>query len=175
MRIISFFTFVSLFIVSFAWGQETAYNQKCTGIVRGEAAEFIFPLPNKQTWKWNMKETVDNYQEYTWEISLAGAESSCKYNFGIYLFKFPNSKEVTGNISELLSDAQTSVWDESLSVRQALIVQSTVQDQKLILKVSDKKTFSELFSQKPTIAHCRVSTPYEDINFVGETQLEFRK
>ncbi len=175
MKIIGLITFFVLTISNLTWAQSANNDNKCTAIVRGETAEFLFPLPNRQTWTWNRKETEDNNQEYSWDISLTETDPKGTYNFGVYLFKYPNSQEVTGSVDKLISYAQTSVWDQSLSLRKDLIVQSTVQDQKLILKVSDKKTFSELFSQKPTIAHCRVRTPYEDLNFVGESQIEFKK
>jgi ligand-binding SRPBCC domain-containing protein len=175
MKMIGLFALISLFITSVAWGEAVTYDKKCTAVVRGQAAQFIFPLPNRQTWTWNMKETTDNYQEYSWDISLAGPESSSTYNFGLYLFKFANSKEVTGSIDQLIADAQTSVWDQSSSVRKDLIVESTIENQKLVITVSDKKTFSELFSQNPTIAYCRVNTPYQDINFVSRTRIEFKK
>ncbi len=175
MRIFGLFIFIPLFVSSFARGQKTAYHRQCTAIVQGQTAEFIFPLPIKQTWTWNMKETKDNSQEYTWEIALTGPDSKSTYNFGIYLFKYPKSQEVTGGIQKLISAAQTSVLDKQLKFREDLIVQSTVQGQKLILKVSDKKTFSELFSQKPTIAHCRVITPYKDINYASQTEIYFNK
>lgn len=175
MRIIGRLTFVLLFLSGFAWGQQATYDKKCTAIVQGQTAQFIFPLPKRQAWTWNMKKTADNYQEYTWEIALEGSTATRKYNFGVYLFKFPNSQEITGSVNQLMSDAQTSVWDQSSSLRDDLIIQSNIDDQKLVLKISDKKTFSELFSEKPTIAHCRVSTPYKDIDFVSETQIEFNK
>ena len=175
MKIIGLLTLFVITLTSLVWAQPADYERKCTAIVRGQTSEFSFPLPKRQTWNWNMKETNDNSQEYTWEISLSGTDSKSMYNFGVYLFKYPNSQEVTGSVDKLISAGQTSVWDQSSSLREDLTVQSIVKDQKLILKVSDKKTFSELFSQKPTIAHCLVRTPYEDLNFVGESQIEFKK
>ncbi len=157
-----------------AWAQSADNDTKCTAIVRGDTAEFSFQLPNRETWTWNRSETEDNYQEYTWEISLTGKEDKSTYNFGVYLFKYPQSKEVKGSIDKLIYKAQTSVWDQSLSTRDDLNIESYVQSGKLILKVSNKKTFSELFSQRPTIAHCRANTPYADANYVSQTQIEFK-
>jgi hypothetical protein len=176
MRIIGLFIFLSLVASGFAGGQETAdYEKKCISSVQGQTAQFSFSLPKRQIWTWNMKETEDNNLEYTWEISLTGVDSKSTYNFGVYLFKYPHSQEVNGSIDKLISAGQTSVWDQSLSIRGDMIIRSTVQNHTLILSISDKKTFSELFSQKPTIAHCRVRTPYPDINYLGDTQIEFRK
>jgi len=176
MRIIGLFMVLSFFVSGFAWGQETAdYDKKCTAVVQGQRAQFSFSLPERQLWEWNLKETEDNKLEYTWEISLTGTDSKGKYNFGVYLFKYPHSQEVRGDIDRLISDAQTSVWDQSLSIRDDLTIKSTIQDKKLLLNVTDSKTFAELFSQKPTIAHCRVSTPYPEINYISETQIEFKK
>src|ERR1700690_3339050 len=90
----------------------------------------------------------------------------------VYLFKFPGAQERIGNFNQLVADAQASVWDQSLRIREDLIIQPKIEDEKLILVISDKKTFSELFSQDPTIANCRVRTPYNDINYVSKTRIK---
>ena len=172
MRIIGLLTLCLFLLTSFAWGQQATFDKECTAIVQGHTALFTFILPRRQTWTWNMKETPDNYQEYSWEITLEGGTATPKYKFGVYIFKFPSAQEEKGSINQLIADTQTSVWDQSLRIREDLIIQSNVEDNKLILRISDKKTFSELFSQKPMIAHYRVRTPYTDINYVGKTQIE---
>ena len=48
MRIIGRLTFVLLFLSGFAWGQQATYDKKCTAIVQGQTAQFIFPLPKRQ-------------------------------------------------------------------------------------------------------------------------------
>ena len=175
MRTIGLLTLGLLLLTSYAWGQQAIYNKECTAIVQGQTAQFTFPLPEKQTWTWNMKETANNDEEYAWEITLEGDTATPKYNFGVYLFKFPSAQEAKGSMNQLIANTQTSVWDQLLRIREDLIIQSNVEDHKLILRISDKKTFSELFSQKPVIAHCRVRTPYTDINYFSKTQIEFNK
>ena len=172
MRTIGLLTFGLLLVSSFGWGQQALYENKCIAIVQGQTAQFIFDLPKKKTWIWNMKETADNSQEYTWEFALDGSTAAGKYSFGVYLFKFPGAQERIGNFNQLVADAQASVWDQSLRIREDLIIQPKIEDEKLILVISDKKTFSELFSQDPTIANCRVRTPYNDINYVSKTRIK---
>ncbi len=154
--------------------QSTENEHIFTAIVRGSAAEFAFSLPEQETWTWNRKETEDNYLEYAWQVSLTGNDLKGTYNFGVYLFKYPHSNEISGSIDELIYRAQASIFDKSLNVRDDLSIKSFIQDKKLIIKISDKKTFSELFLQHPTIAHCRVRTPYANANYVRQIQIEFK-
>jgi hypothetical protein len=174
VRIICYVTLVLFLLFNSAWGKPADCEKECTAYVHGQTAEFIFSLPEKQLWTWNKKETPDNLLEYTWNISLVGNDSKGTYDFGIYLFKYPNSEEVTGSIVDLISYAQTSAWDQG-NRRDDLIIKSTIQDHKLIIRVTDKKTFSKLFHQKPTIAHCRVRTPYPELDCAGNAQIDFTK
>ena len=121
-----------------------------------------------------MKETSDNSLEYAWEISLGGTERSGRDKFGVYLFKYPHAREITGSIAKLIATAQTSVWDESSHLRWDLPVRSTIEGHKLVLRVADKKIFDALFYQKQRIVHCRFRTPYEEFNYAGESRIEFR-
>jgi hypothetical protein len=175
MRAICILTLSLLLSSGFAWGQQAAYDKECTAIVQGQTAKFIFQLPEKQTWTWNMKETDDNSLEYKWEIGLEGGAAAGTYNFGVYLFKYPGAREATGGITQLLSACQTSVWDESLRIRKDLIIQSAVEGRRLVISISDNKTFAGLFSQKPAAAYCRVRTPYDDINYQNKVRIDLTK
>ena len=179
MRIAGRLTLVLFLFYTAAWGEEATYEEKCTAIVLSSinTAQFTFPLPARQVWTWKMKATEDNYLEYAWQVVLGDGTGTGKsdLSFGVYLYKFPGSEETTGSIKQLLFEAQTSVWAKSGDLRQDLAIHSCIEGRKLILRITDKKTFSELFSQKPTTAYCEVATPYKDSNSVSKTPIIFMK
>jgi hypothetical protein len=158
-----------------AFGEQST-SRICTAVVKDHTAQFAFPLPERQAWTWYMNATPNNDLEYVWEIILGDGIGTNKYNFGVYLYKYPGSQESTGSINQLLSIAQSSVWDNKSSrVREDLKVQSSIEGRKLIIRVSDKETSSELFSQRPTNFNCRVATPYEGANYQSGIPLVFSK
>jgi hypothetical protein len=171
---IAFLTFVFFALSGFAWGQSEIYDKKCTAIVQGQTAQFIFPLPEKKNWTWNKKETSQNVMEYSWQISLHRSEMPANYDFGIYHFKF-HTDEATGSIKELIEVSQISVWDESHKIQENLIIEASVENERIIIKVLDKETFVKLFSSNPTIADCQVLTPYKELNFKSTAWIEFNK
>ena len=149
-------------------------NAQCRAIVQDRKVKFTFPLPDNKEFKWNQTRSDDNYPEYVWNISLEGSNPQYKFEFGIYLYKFPRATEKTGSLRELLSEAQFSVWDLKTSkVRDDLVIEVRIQDGKLSILVTDGVTFKELFSNKPIKAHFRVHTPYNRLNLESTTPIEY--
>jgi len=185
LRSLSLFTLLSIASASIAWAQPTTGTPTCRAVVEGQTAQFIFPLPKRQPLTWNRGDTWDNVLEYLWQISLEAAGASDIYEFGIYLFKFPGSAETVGSPQNLLAAAQASVWERSLSapgaeygaasVRSDLVIQPFIDGDKLIVRVADRSTFAALFSHNPNTAHCKVRTPYEELNFDAVTPIQFVK
>ena len=182
MKTISFVILTFLSLCSISTAQGPAYDKQCTAIVNGQTAQFSFPLPKGQTLTWDMKDTSDDAMEYSWEVCLEQEGMQCKYNFGVFHFKFGRSEQ-KGNIRELISNSQKSVWDKTNTVRQDLTIEADIEHDNLIdtepahliVKIKDKNTFAELFSSNPTVAHCTVKTPYTDINFKSKTQIKYRR
>src|SRR4249920_980473 len=71
-----------------------------TGVVTALAVEFSIPVAHEGPWRWDRSETPDNALEFRWEVSVESKDE--EYQFGFSLFKFPGSKEGTGNLEELL-------------------------------------------------------------------------
>jgi len=182
MKSIALIILVSISLCSIATAQPPTYDKKCTAIVNGQTAQVTFPLPKGQTLTWDMADTSDDAMEYSWEVCLEQEGMPCKYNFGVLHFKFGRSEE-KGLIRELIFISQKSVWDKTNTVRQDLTIEADIEHDNLIdtepahliIKITDKKTFAELFSNNPTVAHCTVKTPYRDINFKSKTQIKYNK
>jgi hypothetical protein len=185
LRSLTLFALLSIGSASIAWAEPTTGTPTCSAIVKGQTAQFIFPLPKRQPLTWNRGDTGDNVLEYLWQVSLEAAGASDIYEFGIYLFKFPGSVEAVGSPQNLLAAAQASVWERSLSapgaeygaarIRSDLVIQPLIDGDKLIVRVADRNTFAALFSHKPNTAHCKVRTPYEELNFEAVTPIQFVK
>jgi tetratricopeptide (TPR) repeat protein len=151
-------------------------DKECRAVIQGQKAQFIFPLPGMEEFTWHRSQTQDNALEYAWEVSLEGLHPKYNFNFGIYLFKFPGRKEKTGGLVKLISKAQASVWDRATTnVREDLPIERLIDGNKLLILVSNSATFEALFAHKPTIAHCRVHTPYKQLNFETSTRIEYLK
>jgi hypothetical protein len=185
MRTLTLLTLLSIGPGSVAWAQPTTAAPRCGAVVTGQSAQFIFPVPKRQLLMWNRDDTLDNTLEYFWQISLEASGATEIYEFGIHLFKFPGSAEKVSSPQNLLAAAQASVWERSLSapgaeygaasVRSDLVIQPLIDRDKLIIRVADKRTFTVLFSHKPKTAHCKVRTPYEELNFETVTRIDFLK
>ena len=174
MKTIGLVILISLSLSSIGSAQSPVYEKECTAIVSGQTAQFSFPIPQGQTLTWDMNETSEDAMEYSWEVCLESADTVCKYSFGVMHFKFCQS-ETKGNITELISKSQKSVWDESNRVNTDMRLDAAVEENKLIIRIVDHKTFAELFSGHPTIARCKVKTPYKDLNFGSKTPINYNE
>lgn len=142
------------------------YRYQCKATIQNHVAKFTFPLPAKNEFKWNQQQTKDDSLEYTWQVSLEGSDLKYKYKFGVYLFKFPGAKEIKGSLNKLFKMAQFTVWEiNPNSFREDLPIDVHIETDKIVIIVSDKATMKALLSNKPTIAHFMVDTPYSEINF----------
>jgi hypothetical protein len=165
-----------IILTSCFWNTTEAQNQSlCTAVVKSDKAKFTFPLPDRKEYTWNQSQTEHNHQEYIWQISLEGTNPQHNYNFGVFLFKFPWAKEMTGNLKKLFSLGQFSVWDiKTSSVRKDLPIDVLIENNRIVIIASDS-TFKALFSNKPNLAHFKVQTPYEQLNFDTVAPIEYLK
>jgi hypothetical protein len=164
---------------STAAAQSLEYNKNCTATVDGQTAQFNFPMLKGKTLTWDLNDTSENAMEYSWEICLERANSNCKFRFGVYHFKCllcdnsqPNKK---GTINDLLSITQKSVWNDANWVQTDLKVDAEIENDNLVIRITDQKTFSQLFSDNPTIARCTVKTPYRDLNFESNAAIKYKE
>jgi hypothetical protein len=176
---ISAFIMLLLMYASIAAAQSFKYEKNCTATVEGQTAQFSFPMLKSKTLIWDMDDTSENAMEYSWEICLEGAKNSCKIRFGVYHFKCllcDNSQpDKKGTIGELNSISQKSVWNEENWVQTDMKVDSEIENDNLVIRITDQKTFSQLFSNKPIIARCTVKTPYRELNFESKTEIKYKQ
>ncbi|HUO78009.1 MAG TPA: hypothetical protein VMU21_10595 [Thermodesulfovibrionales bacterium] len=174
MKTIGLVILISLSLCNVGAAQAPAYEKKCTAVVNGETAQFSFPIPQGQTLTWDMNETSDDVMEYSWELCLERSDIQCKYRFGVLHFKFDRS-EKKGNIRELISSSQKSVWDASNWVQTEMKIDATIEHDNLIIRITDQKTFAEIFASNPKMARCKVKTPYKDLNYESKTGIKYNK
>lgn len=173
MKITAFILLLLLY-ASTAVAVSFEYEKKCLASVDGKTAQFSFPTPKGKPLSWNMKETNEMTMEYSWEICVERVDTVCKYRFGVLHFKFSPSEE-KGSITELLSHSQKSVWDRDDQVQPDMKVDAEIEHDNLIIRITDQKTFLQLFSDKPTIARCKVKTPYANLNFESKTEIKYNE
>ncbi|MEW6586621.1 MAG: hypothetical protein AB1442_13570 [Nitrospirota bacterium] len=168
-----------LLYTSTASAQSSEYEKNCTATVYGQTAQFSFLALKGKTLSWDMNETSENAMEYSWEICLERAKTVCKFRFGVYHFKCllcNNSQpDKKGTISDLLSITQKSVWNDANWVQTDMKVDAEIENDNLVIRITDQKTFSQLFSDNPTIAHFTVKTPYKDLNFETKTEIKYKQ
>lgn len=152
------------------------YKYQCKATVQNQVIKFIFPLPARNEFNWNQVQTKDNSQEYAWQISLEGADLKYKYKVGVYLFKYPGAKEIKGSLNKLFKMAQFTVWDiDTYSFREDLPIEVHIDFDNIVILAKNKATVNALLSNKPTIAHFIVDTPYSDLNLETTAPIVFVK
>jgi hypothetical protein len=168
-----------LLYTSTASAQNSEYEKNCTATVDGQTAQFSFPALKDKNLIWDMNETSENTMEYSWEICLEQAKTICKFRFGVYHFKCllcNNSQpDKKGTISDLLSIFQKTVWNDAGSAQIDMKVDAEIENDNIVIRITDQKTFSQLFSDNPTIASFTVKTPYKYLNFENKTEIKYKQ
>jgi hypothetical protein len=130
-----------------------AQGPKTTGTVAPNLVEFKIPLEQAAgtTWNWNRAETQDNDCEYMWRVAIKkGSEG---YSFGFYLYKFPGSKPARGELQDLLSAGQASVFREDAAGHGDLIengrVKVSTEDGRIVLRITDAALIRTIFGSRP--------------------------
>jgi len=130
-------------------------------LVTANSAEYSFPLPHQDSWRWNRNETPENALEYRWELSVRGKDG--EYQFGFSLYRFPKSKEETGSIEALLHTGQVSIWklepDGGSSVVTDAKVSAKAGNGRVVIMVSDPASVRLLFGNRPTMAKALTRMP----------------
>lgn len=174
--------FCLLFIVTGVHADDNTSQAKdkyCYAIVQGNKAAFVFPIMDNEHWTWFSKETKDNELEYSWEVSLHGEQHS--FNFGVYLFKYTGQDQKNGTLPQLLTEAQWSVFDQQVTpdggstskMFENMKINSKVIDGGIVVSISDKETFNQIFAINPKIAHFSIRTPF-DVPFTCDAPIEYR-
>ena len=130
-------------------------------LVTANSAEYSFPVPHPDSWRWNRIETPENALEYRFELSVSGKDG--EYQFGFSLYRFPKSKEEVGSIEALLRTGQVSIWklepDGGSSVVTDANLSATVGTDCVVIKVLDPASVRLLFGNRPTTAKALTRIP----------------
>jgi len=164
MRILQI-TFVALTLVPLF-----AQTPKPTGTVTATSAEFRIPLqrPANEVWTWNRADTPDNANEYTWTVTARSG--TAQYSFGFFLYKFPDSRETSGQIQELLKAGQSSVFKEDAEGRGEMLpdakVKVTVEGEAILVRITDPSLVRLIFRDHPETVAIHSRTPTADYETV---------
>jgi hypothetical protein len=141
-------------------------------IIRPNILEFSFLISDKDTFEWYQDKTPDNDLEYAWQIRLEGTETRSNYEFGVYLFKYPSSKPTKGDFKKLISRSQVSVWDQNGNQNKDMKIMALVENNRLIIRVTDKGTIAALMANDPKTVYFTIRSPY---NFTTKRMLVDKK
>jgi len=130
-------------------------------VVTANSAEFSFPVPHQDLWRWGRAKTPENALEYRWELNVRGRGG--EYQFGFSLYRFPKSKEETGSLGALLKEGQASIWklepDGGASVVADATVSAMAGNGCVVIRLSDPASVRLLFGNRPTMAKALTRMP----------------
>lgn len=136
-------------------------DPRFSAVVSESEAQFTLPLPDRAVWEWNRGGVPDDALEYHWVVRVANAGK--EYDFGFLHFKVPGKPRGSGSLQDLLAAGQASVAVAS-GAQRALIedarIEVTPKGDHLLIRVSDPRTLTLLFSQRPRHAVFDLRTPY---------------
>jgi uncharacterized caspase-like protein len=114
-------------------------------------ARFIMPIYPRAVWDWNRPSTPLNGSDYlfTAEVENGGA----RYEFGYYHYKYTTASG-SGGFRALMRAGQRSVFrvDGTTGSLMKADVDVTLEDNRVIIEVTDRATWHLLFGQHPTEA-----------------------
>lgn len=159
MNILSWVVLALVGSTATAIGAES--QSQSTVVVRPLIAEFTIPVAHEGPWRWARAETSDNSLEFNWILSVkSGGE---KYQFGFSYFKYPGTKERTGNLAELLKAGQASLWKIKSDGAGTLVVganvSATAGDGRVVVTMSNPADVRLLFGDRPPVATILTRTP----------------
>jgi hypothetical protein len=119
--------------------------------VSPDRAQFIVPMPHRDIWEWHRTDTKDMKREYRIDVSVHNNNED--YLFGLYLFKWPGSTPMRGDLAALVKAGQHSLFvtrpgDRHDQIRDAGIAVKPELDS-LIISVQGKQNIERLFSSRP--------------------------
>jgi hypothetical protein len=84
-----------------------------TAVVTTKEATFTIPVKQRDRWTWHRADTKDNQQEYRMDVTVKNEGN--EYTFGLYLWKFHGAAPRSGDLSDLISASQKSLFERAPS------------------------------------------------------------
>jgi hypothetical protein len=146
------------------WQSDASTNlTPFTALVTKNEARFVLPVPVRSEWKWRQPATIDNAQEYRFDVSVEN--EGRKFNFGFYLWKRAGATQESGSFSDLIRAGQQSVFGRPPEGMTPLIkdagIKVKLDKNMLIIVIRGQKNVERLFSSRPAEVTFGIKLPDE--------------
>ena len=134
-----------------------------TAVVGKSEASLSLPVQARDRWSWNQPGTRDNAREYRMDVTLKNEGK--EYTFGFYLWKHPSAPPRSGNLSDLISAGQKSLFERSearlMTIVRGADVRVKIKGDHIVITVRGEKDLQRLFSSRPTEVIFKIKYPNE--------------
>ena len=132
-----------------------------TAVVATKEATFTIPVRQRDRWMWRRAGTKDNQQEYRMDVTVKNEGN--EYTFGFYLWKFHGAAPGSGDLSDLISAGQKSLFERAPSRLMTIVkdapVKVTLKGDAVVISLRDKDYIQRIFSSKPADVLIKVKIP----------------
>jgi len=149
-------SFLLLFVTT---QQPSTYS----AVVTSKEATFTIPVRQRDRWTWHRPDTKDNQQEYRMDVTVKNEGN--EYTFGFYLWKYHGASTASGDLSDLLSAGQKSLFERTPSRLMTIVkkveVKVGIKGDLVVITLRDKNDIKRVFSSKPAEVLLKVKIPGE--------------
>jgi hypothetical protein len=132
-----------------------------TAVVTSREATFTIPVQQRDRWTWRRPDTKDNQQEYRMDVTVKNEGN--EYTFGFYLWKYHGAASASGDLSDLISAGQKSLFERAPSHLMTMVkgaeVKVALKGDLVLITLRDKQYIKRLFSSKPADVLFKVKIP----------------
>ena len=141
----------------------TQQSSTYTAVVTSKEATFTIPVKQRDRWTWRRPDTKVNQQEYKMDVTVKNEGN--EYTFGFYLWKYHGASPGSGDLSDLISAGQKSLFERSPSRMMTIVkngkVKVHLKGDQVVITLHDKGNIKRLFSSKPADVVFKVKIPGE--------------
>jgi hypothetical protein len=132
-----------------------------SAVVTPKEATFTIPVKQRDRWTWHRGDTRDNQEEYRMDVTVKNEGN--EYTFGFYLWKFHGASPGSGDLNDLISAGQKSLFERTQSRLMRIVkdarVKVTLKGDVVVISLRDKDYLKRLFSSKSADVLIKVKIP----------------
>ena|SRR5690349_25011892 len=133
-----------------------------SAVVTSKEATFTIPVQPRARWVWRRADTKDNQQEYQMDVKVKNEGN--EYTFGFYLWKYHGASSASGDLSDLISAGQKSLFERAQTTHLMTIVKDAqvkvgLKGDAVVISLRAKDDIKRVFSSKPAEVVLRVKIP----------------
>jgi hypothetical protein len=150
---------LSLLLLFLTTQQPSTYS----AVVTSKEATFTIPVRQRDRWTWHRPDTKDNQQEYRMDVTVKNEGN--EYTFGFYLWKYHGASTASGDLSDLLSAGQKSLFERTpsrlMTIDKKVEVNVGIKGDLVVITLRHKDDIKRVFSSKPAEVLFKVKIPGE--------------